>query len=263
MLDWYLAHRAAIGDWFQWGLATNLFQKLSALMCVIFAVGLYALGARYHAAQVRKEVGPKQFPRGYFTMLAIQLVPLTITGFVLHDAYIIGTRVGTLIVVLLVYGMVTSRDATFVAGRYRLWMTVWLAIAILGPMVWAESAIVRNFVRDHEKGIAAVAVLAMVAFVVRGQLVIAKELFRHFVDGNYTVKRFSLQAVRFLAFLFQSIHYWFNPTSAEKFLGLDPIFLQGALGVGGTFVVVAGAVVGFVRGSEARHRKRQQIDLPA
>src|SRR5258708_38189487 len=111
MFDWCAAHRSEIDGWLQWALQNNLFQKLSALMCVIFAVGLFALGAKYHAAVVKNQIGPKQFPRGYFTMLAIQLVPLTITGFVLHDAYIIGTRVGTLIVVVLVYGMVSSKDA--------------------------------------------------------------------------------------------------------------------------------------------------------
>jgi len=60
-------------------------------MYVIFAVGLFTLGAQYHAAMIRKEPGPGQFAHGYFTMLTIQLVPLTITGFVLQDAYIIGT----------------------------------------------------------------------------------------------------------------------------------------------------------------------------
>jgi len=86
MPDWYMAHQADIQDWIAWGLAYDAFRKLSALMYVIFAVGLFTLGAQYHAAVIRKEPGPGQFPEGYFTMLTIQLVPLTITGFVLQDA---------------------------------------------------------------------------------------------------------------------------------------------------------------------------------
>ena len=42
-------------------------------------------------------------------MLAVQLIPITITGFVLKDVYIIATRTGTLGIVLtrgfLLYGM--------------------------------------------------------------------------------------------------------------------------------------------------------------
>jgi len=91
MLDWYMAHQADIQHWAEWGLAYDAFRKISALMYVIFAVGLFTRGAQYHAAMIRKEPGPGQFAHGYFTMLTIQLVPLTITGFVLQDAYIIGT----------------------------------------------------------------------------------------------------------------------------------------------------------------------------
>jgi hypothetical protein len=228
-------------------------------MYVIFAVGLFTLGAQYHAAVIRKEPGPGQFPEGYFTMLTIQLVPLTITGFVLQDAYIIGTRLGTLAVVIVVYGMISSPDGTFHGWRYRLWMTFWLAVAILGPMVWIESARLRAFVHDYEKWIAWLSVIAMLVFVVRGQWAIMKALFRHFVQGNYTVKRFSLQIVRFLGFALQAIHYWFVPTAAAPFLGYDPIFLQGFTGAVGAASVVIGSLLGLIFGTAARrHRLREK-----
>src|ERR1700686_336415 len=174
MLDWYMVHQADIHDWIEWGLAYNAFRKISPLMYVIFAVGLFTLGAQYHAAMIRKEPGPGQFAEGYFTMLTIQLVPLTITGFVLQDPYIIGTRLSTLAVVIVVYGMISSRDGTFEDWRYRLWMSFWLSVAILGPMVWIESVRMRSFVHDYEKWIAWLSVVAMIAFVVRGQWVIVK-----------------------------------------------------------------------------------------
>jgi hypothetical protein len=253
MLNW-----GEIGSVLQWALDNAIYQKLSALLCVIFAVGLFALGAQHHAAAVRREVGPKQYPRGYFTLLAIQLVPMMITGFVLHDPFIIGTRVGTLTIVLLVYGMVTSKDATFVSWRYRIWITFWLSVAIVGPMVWTESVLVRNFVATYQNWISWVAVVAMLAYVVQGQLFIAKELFKRFIEGNYSVKRFSLQVVRLFAFMFQSIHYWHFPTVAPKFLSLDPVFLQGFMGTCGAVITVISSIVGFVHGAEARSRRRQE-----
>ncbi|HEY4403497.1 MAG TPA: hypothetical protein VGN55_02495 [Xanthobacteraceae bacterium] len=258
MLDWYLAHQADIQQWVQWGLANNAFRKISALMYVIFAVGLFSLGAQYHAAVIRKEPGPGQFAHGYFTMLTIQLVPLTITGFVLQDEYIIGTRLGTLAVVIVVYGMISSRDGTFEAWRYRVWMTFWLSVAILGPMVWLESIRLRVFVHDYQNWIAWLSVIAMVAFVVRGQWVIVVALFRHFVQGHYTIKRFSLQVVRFLGFAFQAIHYWYAPTTAAPFFGYDPIFLQGLTGALGAASIVIGSLLGLIWGTGARRRKRSE-----
>jgi hypothetical protein len=261
MLDWYLAHQADVQGWIAWGLYYDAFRKVSALMYVIFAVGLFTLGAQYHAAIIRKEPGPGQFPEGYFTMLTIQLVPLTITGFVLQDAYIIGTRLGTLAVVVVVYGMISCRDGTFDAWRYRLWMTYWLSLAILGPMVWIESPHLRAFVHDYEKWIAWLSVIAMIAFVVRGQWVILKALFRHFVQGNYTIKRFSLQIVRFLGFASQAIHYWFVPSAAAPFFGYDPIFLQGFTGAVGAASVIIGSVLGLIWGTAARRHKRRETRL--
>jgi hypothetical protein len=258
MREWYLTNQADIQLWLAWGLANNAFRKISALMYVIFAVGLFTLGAQYHAAMLRKEPGPGQFAEGYFTMLTIQLVPLTITGFVLQDEYIIGTRLGTLAVVIVVYGLISSRDVTFVAWWYRLWMTFWLSVAILGPMVWLESIRMRIFVHDYEKWIAWLSVVAMIAFVVRGQWVIVMALFRHFMQGHYTIKRFSLQVVRFLGFAFQAIHYWLAPTAAAPFFGYDPIFLQGLTGAIGAACIISGSLLGLIWGTGARRDKRRE-----
>jgi hypothetical protein len=192
-------------------------------------------------------------------MLTVQLVPLAITGFVLQDEYIIGTRLGTLAVVIMVYGMISTRDGTFEAWWYRLWMTFWLSAAILGPMVWLESIHMRVFVHDYQNWIAWLSVIAMIAFVVRGQWVILKALFRHFVQGHYTIKRFSLQVVRFLGFAFQAVHYWFAPTAAAPFFGYDPIFLQGFTGAAGAAGVIIGSLLGLIWGTQARRHKRREI----
>jgi len=263
MPDWYLAHREEIRGFIEWGLRYNLFLNISALMYVVFAVGLFALGARHHAALVRGEVGPGQFPQGYFTMLAVQLVPLTVTGFVLQDGYIIATRIGTLFVVVMVYGMISTRDGTFTARRYRAGLTVLLSVAILGTMLWLISSTMHELVRDYEKWIAWTSVAVMLLFVVRGQWAVAKALFSHFMQGNYTVKRFSLQMVRLIGFATQAIHYGFVPTAAAPLFGYDPIFLQAVMGTIGVVGVIIGSVIGFVLGLFGRLRRSPLKGNPA
>jgi hypothetical protein len=256
VLGWYGEHRDEINGFIEWGLRYNLFLNISALMYVIFAVGLFALGARHHAALVRSEVGPGQFPEGYFTMFAVQLVPLTVTGFVLLDGYIIATRIGTLFVVVIVYAMVSSRDGTFTDFRYRAGLTFLLSAAILGTMVWLISATLRDFVHDYEKWIAWISVGVMLLFVIRGQWAVAKALFRHYLQGNYTVKRFSLQMVRLLGFAAQAVHYGYRPTAAAPLFGYDPIFVQAVMGTLGVAGVILGSILGFILGSRARHHNK-------
>jgi hypothetical protein len=263
MSDWYQAHQQQLQYWIDWALYTDAFREVSALMYVIFAVGLFVLGAEYHAAMIRKDRTIGQFPEGYFTMLAVQLLPLTVTGFVLRDPYIIGTRIGTLLVVLIVYAMVTSANGTFNTLRYRLWMTFWLGAAILGPMVWFESETVRTFVHDWEKWIAWSSVALMLLFVVKGQREVAKTLFLHYLRGNYSIKRFSLQVVRFFGFALQAVHYWLVPTEAKPLFGFDPIFLQGALGTVGVAMVLIGSMFGFIWGTKARHQKQVEAGAGA
>ena len=260
MFDWYQAHQADIQDWIAWGLYYDAFRKVSALMYVIFAVGLFALGAQYHAAMIRREPGPGHFPEGYFTMLTIQLVPLTVTGFVLQDPYIIGTRLGTLAVVIVVYGMITCRDGTFEAWRYRVWMTFWLSVAILGPMVWIEPAS-RAFVHDYEKWIAWLSVVAMRGFRGADQWAIMKRCLP-FRAGQLHHQALTCRSC-FLGFAFQAVHYWFGPTAAAPFFGYDPIFLQGFTGAIGAASVILGSLLGLIWGTAARRDKRREARTAA
>jgi len=259
MLAWYQSHQEEIHGFIEWGLRYNLFLNVSALMYVIFAVGLFALGARHHAAIVRGEEGPRQFPPGYFTILVVQLVPITVTGFVLLDGYLIATRIGTMFVVVIVYGMVSSPDGTFTARRYRLGMTLILAAAILGTMVWLASATLRQLVHDYEKFIAWIAVAGMLLYMVRGQWTVAKALFWHYLQGKYTIKRFSLQTVRLVGFITQAIHYAFVPTAQAPLFGYDPIFLQAAMGALGVTGIIIGSIIAIVLGALTR-RGRPTLD---
>lgn len=235
---------------------------LSAVMYVLFAKGLYSLGAKHQYAVVHKTKDVGQFPEGYFTMLAVQLIPLLITGLLLHDAYIIGTRSVTLFMVILVYGMVTSADGTFDSPRYNWWMGFWAGVPIIGAMIWLANPSFQKFVYDYEALIAWSSVIIMVVFVAKGQLAVMKALFKHFLLGNYTLKRFRLQVIRYFGFELQALHYWCVPSSAKQVLGFDPIYLQGTLGALGVFVIIVGAVAGFVRGTVAR-REHKRADREA
>ena len=259
MQEW-LGRHSELRLLLDWAIYTDAFRLGSALMYVIFAVGLWSLGARYQAAVVHGETPPKQFPQGYFTMLAVQLIPITITGFVLKDVYIIATRTGTLGIVLTVYGMVSSTDGTYDTWWYRLRMTFWLSVAIMGPMIWISSVRLQVFVHNWEQLVAYSSVAVMIAFVVWGQGVAAKELFLHYVHGHYTVKRFRLQVARFFGFALQAAHYGLAPLSEDKpFAWSDPIFLQGALGTVGAFSVLAWSIVGMIKGTPARRERRRAI----
>ena len=159
--------------------------------------------------------------------------------------------------------MTSSPDGCFHSWRYRLWITFWLSVAILGPMVWIESVRLRTFVHDYQNWIAWLAVVTMLVFVARGQWAIMKALFHHFMQGSYTVRRFSLQIVRFLGFALQAIHYWLVPTAAAPFLGLDPIFLQGFAGAVGAASVIIGSLLGLLLGTQARRQKKQEARIAA
>jgi hypothetical protein len=230
-----------------WIIQHDLYRIASELLCVVFCYGLYDLAAKYHAAKVTGGDGPKQYPPGYFVMFTVQLVPLIITGFVRDDAYIIGTRLGTFFMVLLCYALVHSRDGTFSSLRQRIWVTFWFGVAIVGPTVWLREAPMRHFVEDWQTYIAWSTIAAMLAFVVLGEHVTAKELFRHYLKGNYSFRRFSVLFVRFGAFAFQAIHYF------VVFGWHDPIFWQGVIGALGAFWAIAWAVSGIIA-NQLRHR---------
>jgi hypothetical protein len=252
MLNWYTSHETEIRTTFDWTLYFNGFLLASAFLYLIYDLGLWEITLRRHGAVVRREAEVGQFPDGYFTMLAVQLLPLTITGFVRHDAFVIGTRVATLGTVLIVYAISASKSGTFDTVWYRIWILFWLSVVVMGPMVYVESLRLQHFVEEYEKWIAYSSVAAMILFVVYGQRVAASTLFNHFVSGNYSIKRFSLQIARFLGFVFQAIHYGFV-------FGLyDPIFLQGLIGALGVFGVILWSVFGMIRGTAARRVHRMQ-----
>src|ERR1700693_2302026 len=115
----------------------------------------------------------------------------------------------------------------------------------MGPMVYVESYTIQSLVRDNKKLISYSSVAAMILFVIYGQRVAASTLFNHFVKGNYSLKRFSLQVVRFLSFALQAIHYGIV-------YGLtDPVFQQGAIGAGGAMAVVIWSIIGMIIGRVA------------
>jgi hypothetical protein len=250
MLDWYASHSADIENVFQQVLYFNGFLLLSAFMYVVYGIELWDIGLRRHGGIVRKDADVGQFPPGYFTMLAIQLLPLTVTGFVRHDVFVIATRLVTLVTGLLVYGISASRDGTFDKLWYRLWLLFWLSVSVMGPMVYVESINLQHFVENHEKIISYSSVAAMILFVIYGQRVAAKTLFQHFVSGSYSFKRFSSQVVRLFGFTLQAIHYGY------VFGWTDPIFLQGFIGAIGVFGVILWAIFGIVRGTSARRERR-------
>jgi hypothetical protein len=124
-----------------------------------------------------------------------------------HDAFVIGTRVATFATVLLVYGISSSKAGAFDTLWYRLCILFWLSVVVIGPMVYVESRTLQQLVADYEKWIAYASVATMILFVIYGQRVAASTLFNHFVSGHYSIKRFSLQIVRFFAFSLHAVHY--------------------------------------------------------
>jgi hypothetical protein len=237
----------------------DLLRWSSALCYAIFATGLLWLGFLHHRARVMGEKEVKQYPKGYFTFLSIQLIPLLVTGFVIGDVFVISTRLATLAVVAVVYAITTSEDGTFVTRRHIFWSFVMIAVAILLPLLWSDSEVVRGFVAVFEKWIAWGSVAVMLLFVWKGQMSVAQELFQHFVGGNYSVKRLRLQFVRFFGFFFQTIAYALVPSKAAPIFGLDPIMLQGAIGTMGVALVLLFALVGFIAGGSARREYKRQL----
>jgi|GEM_PF-1771895 len=241
-----------------WMLKYNVLLLISAFMYATFAFGLYNLGAMHHRAVVEKNAPVGQFPPGYFVMLAASLLPLALTGFVLGDVYILSTRLTTLAVVLMVYGMVAKDTATFYGSWHRGWILFWISVTILLPMIVTDNPSLRWFVHDYEKWIAWIAVAVMFLFVWKGQWSTAKTLFKHYVEGNYSVKRVSLQFVRLVGFATQAWHYWLVPTKAPAFFGFDPIFVQGFIGAVGVVMVLLWSLLGYIHGRHARRTKKYQ-----
>lgn len=234
------------GDWVYWALTHNVFLLVSAFCYVIFCSMLFNLGVKSHrvAACGGNPIG--QFPQAYFVMLAIQLIPLAVTGLVIGDLYVIATRVPTLFLVLVVYGLnMSSRSqGLFDTRYYRAWSFFWFCVVIMGTMLWVELPGMRAFVRDWETLLVYGTIAIMLIYVAGGQWSAAKQLFLHHLSGQYSLRRFSSQFVRLIGFGTQAYHYWNLPSSAPTTFGLDPIFLQGFIGFLGTIMVITMALWG-------------------
>jgi hypothetical protein len=240
----------------------DLFRFASAICYIMFAIGLLKLGREYHASKVRGESDIGQFPPGYFTSLAIQLIPLTITGILIGDTYVIATRAMTLVVVLITSALSSTKDGTFDHMGFRAGKIFWIAFVTLVPIFWMDNTWLRDLVRSNEAIVSWISILFMLFFVWKGQLSVLKSLFTHFLRGNYSVRRLKLQWVRFFGFAFQAMAYWLQPSSATPTVfGLDPILLQGLIGAAGVAVVLIGAGIGYLFGTEARHRKQHQTGV--
>ena len=134
-----------------------------------------------------------------------------------------------------------------------------LSAAVLGTMVWLISATVRGIVLDYEKWIAWTSVALMLLFVVRGQWAVAKALFRHYLQGNYTIKRSACSSCA--SWLFDARpSITARPDSGAALFGYDPIFLQAFIGAIGVTGVILGSLIGFLFGSRARHRRTHLAD---
>lgn len=225
-----------------WIIEHDLYRIAAEILYVVFCWGLLDMAVKHHAAKVRGVEGPKQYPPGYFIALIAQLLPLIITGFVRGDVFLIGTRVGTFFMVLLAYALVHSKNGTFDSPRQKFWIMFWFAVTIIGPTVWMKEESVRTFVEVWQTWIAWSTIVLMFGLLVFGQHVTAKELFKHFMDGNYTFKRFSLQIDRFAIFGLQAIHYF------VVFGWQDPVFWQGVMGALGALWVIIWAMIGMFFG---------------
>lgn len=236
-------------------LYVNGFQLLSGIMYALYAVGLVRLGYAHHEAMQRGEE-VKQYPTGYFTFLTIQLIPLLVTGLVIGDNYVIITRVAALGAVLFAYSLSQSEKGTFLSRRNLFWMRVAASITVSLVIIWGTSPGFRDFVRDFQPLVVWGSVVVMIVFVFTGQRAVAHELFEHFINGNYSVKRLRLQFVRFFGFAFQSLAYWYVPSKAAPVLGIDPILLQGLIGTAGVIFVLVSALVGYLLGGKERRKQK-------
>jgi hypothetical protein len=174
----------------------------------------------------------------------VQVVPFMITGFALNDEFIIWTRAMILVTILISYGLVTTVDGTFNTTRYKFWAFFWITSCMLGSMSWMHDGFLRKFVADHGTVISWVIVITMVVFTIKGQWSLAVDLFRHFMAGDKTLKRFRSQLPRFLMLFLPIPYYWFVPSQAAPVMGQDPVLITQLSGASGTLVVLLFSIVG-------------------
>ena len=238
-------------------LYTTLLPTFSIVMYVLYAILLFRLADRYKQAMARGEAPVGLFPDGYFTSFAMQLVPQTITGFVIDDWFLMLSRLLTLAAVLTVYGRIARARGTMSRGRFFAWAIAWLILFVGGLFVWNQNDPLQDFVRRWETVLSWTCTIVSFVFLWRGQRLVAAELFKHFARGRKTMKRLGLSIVRWFSLAPQILYYHHTHSAAPRILtfilsGFDPILLGAIVSTFGVTLTLLGAGLGYLKGSFSR-----------
>jgi hypothetical protein len=236
---------------------STLLPAFSIAMYALYAVLLFRLSNRYKQALARGEPPVGLFPDGYFTSFAMQLVPQTITGFVIDDWFLMLSRLLTLAAVLIVYGRIARAKGTMSRGRFYAWAGLWLFVLIGGLFIWNENDPLQDFVRHWKTVLSWICTIVAFVFLWRGQRLVAAELFRHFAKGRKTMKRLGLSVVRWFSLAPQILYYHHTHSAAPRILtfflgGFDPILLGAIVSTFGVTLTLLGAGLGYLKGSRSR-----------
>jgi hypothetical protein len=229
----------------------------SILMYVLYAVLLFRLADKYKQALARGEMPVGLFPDGYFTSFAMQLVPQTITGFVIDDWFLMLSRLLTLAAVLTVYGQIARARGTMSRGRFLAWAVGWLVLFVGCLFVWNQNDALQGFVGHWETALSWICTIVSFVFLWRGQRLVAAELFKHFARGRKTMKRLGLSVVRWFSLAPQILYYHHTHSAAPRILtfilgGFDPILLGAIVSTCGVTLTLLGAALGYLKGSRSR-----------
>jgi hypothetical protein len=244
--QWYADHLNVIQPWADWMIDTDAFRRVAGMMCALYCLSVFSLGARYH--DFDKDPAIKHLPRKQLGLLVIQLIPLIVTGLVYGDVFIVVTRIAILAIVVIDFVLARSRDGKLNTWGCEIIAFVAIASCILMPMSWVHDGPVREFVTHNQKLISWSIVLTMFVYMAQGQWALAKDLFKHYLAGETTMRRLRSQVPRFLMLAFQAPHYWFAPSGAALVLGMDPIFIMSVIGAIGALVVIVASILGMFIG---------------
>lgn len=234
-------------EWAEWAEPGDILRRGAGLACGFYCLGVWLLAAERHGRVVRgTAVHGDYFREGYFATLAIQIIPLLVTGFAVGDEFVIWTRSILLMTVVGSHALATSADGTLTARRYRVGILLWTTALILGPMSWVHDGVVRRAVQDHQTLVSWTVVATVVLFTVRGQWLLALDMFRHFASGDRELRRLGVQVPRLLMFALPAPHYWIAPSGAAPVLGMDPVLVACLTGGTGTLVVIVLSMLGEV-----------------
>ena len=222
------------------------FLVLAAVMYALYCAGIWKIGLDSHTVKATQHGRPEVYPKEYFWMLAIQLVPLTITGAARQDVFIFATRGITLLCVLIVYQMVANESGVFEWKAYRGRICFILSVLFLAPMLWVEYPPLRAAVTAYPTALGWLSVGIMGLFVIYGQGVTLLTIWNRSWSGHYQVRGFGLQIVRFAGFALQAVHY------GLAFGVTDPIFVQSTLGALGAASIICAYLFGLAMRALAR-----------